>query len=226
MAGFFVVGTEGTLELRKNLDIEGREGTDHMFVANRTATRYVDCSRLPVTYYRDFLARHRATAPKPPCRNGRCSPSAGWRCRRRHRRRATRRSARMIGIAVIGLGNALQPHATAWSTWRIARAWSGPRRSSETRLQDVAERYGFPTTTDIARAIADPAVDAVLVLTPANAHLPIARGGVRRRQARAVREAAGSVDRARRTADRGGPARRTASSASCCSIASVPAASG
>ena len=52
---FFVVGTEGTLELRKNLDIEGREGTDHMFVVNRTATRYVDCSKLPVTYYRDFL---------------------------------------------------------------------------------------------------------------------------------------------------------------------------
>ena len=52
---FFVVGTEGTLELRKNLDIEGREGTDHLFVANRAATRYVDCSALPVTYYRDFL---------------------------------------------------------------------------------------------------------------------------------------------------------------------------
>jgi predicted dehydrogenase len=52
---FFAVGTEGTLELRKNLDIEGREGTDHMFVANRTATRYIDCSKLPVTYYRDFL---------------------------------------------------------------------------------------------------------------------------------------------------------------------------
>jgi len=53
---FFVVGTEGTLELRKNLDIEGRTGTDHMFVANKTATRYVDCSKLPVRYYRDFLA--------------------------------------------------------------------------------------------------------------------------------------------------------------------------
>ena len=52
----FVVGTEGTLELRKNLDIEGRAGTDHLFVANRATTRYVDCSRLPVTYYRDFLA--------------------------------------------------------------------------------------------------------------------------------------------------------------------------
>jgi predicted dehydrogenase len=53
---FFVVGTEGTLELRKNLDIEGRPGTDHMFVANRSATRYIDCSTLPVTYYRDFVA--------------------------------------------------------------------------------------------------------------------------------------------------------------------------
>jgi hypothetical protein len=52
---FFVVGTEGTLELRKNMDIEGREGTDHMFIANRTATRYLDCGKLPVTYYRDFL---------------------------------------------------------------------------------------------------------------------------------------------------------------------------
>ena len=52
----FVVGTDGTLELRKNLDIEGRSGTNHMFVANRSNTRYVDCSVLPVTYYRDFLS--------------------------------------------------------------------------------------------------------------------------------------------------------------------------
>lgn len=53
----FLTGTEGTLELRKNLDIEGRDGTDHMFVANRTGTRHVDCGALPVTYYRDFLQR-------------------------------------------------------------------------------------------------------------------------------------------------------------------------
>lgn len=52
----FLVGTEGTLELRKNLDLEGRAGGGHMFVANRQRTRYQDCSGLPVTYYRDFLA--------------------------------------------------------------------------------------------------------------------------------------------------------------------------
>jgi predicted dehydrogenase len=51
----FLVGTEGTLELRKNLDIEGRAGGDHMFVATKQRTRYEDCSALPVTYYRDFL---------------------------------------------------------------------------------------------------------------------------------------------------------------------------
>ncbi len=63
----FIVGTEGTLELRKNLDIEGREGTDHMFVADRTTTRHVDCSRLPVTYYRRFLddIAHRTETAMP-----------------------------------------------------------------------------------------------------------------------------------------------------------------
>ena len=51
----FLIGTEGTLELRKNLDIEGRPGSDHMFVANKTGTRYQDCGGLPVTYFRDFI---------------------------------------------------------------------------------------------------------------------------------------------------------------------------
>lgn len=55
----FLVGTEGTLELRKNLDIEGRAGGDHMFIANRDRTRYQDCSAMPVTYYRQFLEDQR-----------------------------------------------------------------------------------------------------------------------------------------------------------------------
>jgi predicted dehydrogenase len=80
----------------------------------------------------------------------------------------------VIGIAVIGLGNALQPHARSLLDLadRVRVVWAAAR--SEKRLRDVAERYGFPTTTDVERAIRDPAVDAVMVLTPANAHLPIA----------------------------------------------------
>ncbi len=80
----------------------------------------------------------------------------------------------MIGISVIGLGNALQPHARGLVDLadRVRVVWAAA--SSETRLKDVADRYGFPTTTDVTRAIEDPAVDAVMILTPANAHLPIA----------------------------------------------------
>jgi predicted dehydrogenase len=80
----------------------------------------------------------------------------------------------VIGIAVIGLGNALQPHARSLVDLadRARVVWAAA--TSGTRLKDVADRYGFPTTTDVTRAIGDPAVDAVLVLTPANAHLPVA----------------------------------------------------
>jgi len=51
----FVIGTEGTLELRKNLDLAGRDGGNHMFVVNREQTRHVDCSAEPMRYYDDFL---------------------------------------------------------------------------------------------------------------------------------------------------------------------------
>jgi predicted dehydrogenase len=51
----FLVGTEGTLELRKNLDLVGRPGGDHMFVVGRERTRYENCRGFPVTYYRVFL---------------------------------------------------------------------------------------------------------------------------------------------------------------------------
>jgi len=51
-----ILGTEGTIELRKNLDIAGRPGTDHLFVVDGTSTRHVDCSGRAVTYFRDFAA--------------------------------------------------------------------------------------------------------------------------------------------------------------------------
>jgi predicted dehydrogenase len=80
----------------------------------------------------------------------------------------------VIGVSVIGLGNALQPHARSLVDLadRVRVVWAAAR--STARLKDVSDRYGFPTTTEVARAIEDPAVDVVLVLTPANAHLPVA----------------------------------------------------
>ena len=51
-----IIGTEGSIELRKYLDIEGRPGTDHLFLADRHGTRHIDCAAEPVTYFRDLLA--------------------------------------------------------------------------------------------------------------------------------------------------------------------------
>ncbi len=52
----FIVGTEGTIELRKYVDIAGREGKDHLFLVDRAGTRHLACEGEPLTYFRDFLA--------------------------------------------------------------------------------------------------------------------------------------------------------------------------
>lgn len=46
----FILGTEGTIELRKYIDIAGRPGTDHLFVVDRKGVRHVDCSKTKITY--------------------------------------------------------------------------------------------------------------------------------------------------------------------------------
>lgn len=52
----FIAGTEGSIELRKYLDIEGRSGTDHLFLCDRDGTRYLDCAREPITFFAQFVA--------------------------------------------------------------------------------------------------------------------------------------------------------------------------
>ena len=51
-----VLGTEGTIELRKNVDIAGRPGTDHLFIVDAQGTRYEACEGQPVGYFRAFVA--------------------------------------------------------------------------------------------------------------------------------------------------------------------------
>lgn len=51
-----VLGTEGYIELRKYVDIEGRSGADHLFLVNNAESRYIDCSDVPLTYFHDLAA--------------------------------------------------------------------------------------------------------------------------------------------------------------------------
>jgi predicted dehydrogenase len=50
-----ILGTKGFIELRKYVDIAGRAGADHVFVANHEGTRHIDASSEPLGYFRHFL---------------------------------------------------------------------------------------------------------------------------------------------------------------------------
>lgn len=45
-----ILGTEGFIEIRKNIDPGGREGGNHLFVTDSKETRYIDCSKEPLPY--------------------------------------------------------------------------------------------------------------------------------------------------------------------------------
>lgn len=45
-----VIGSAGYIEVRKNIDIAGRPGSDHLFLVDQQSTRYIDCSQTPLPY--------------------------------------------------------------------------------------------------------------------------------------------------------------------------------
>ena len=45
-----ILGTEGFIEIRKNIDIAGRDGGNHLFVVNGKDTQYIDCSKVDLPY--------------------------------------------------------------------------------------------------------------------------------------------------------------------------------
>ena len=49
-----ILGTEGYIELRKYVDVAGREGTDHLYLVNGTRCEHIDCSDIPLTYFKNL----------------------------------------------------------------------------------------------------------------------------------------------------------------------------
>lgn len=66
-----VIGTEGFLEVRKNVDIGGRKGGNHLFLVNQKETQYIDCSKVQLTYgtqlVDDVLNRTDIALPQAHC---------------------------------------------------------------------------------------------------------------------------------------------------------------
>ena len=50
-----VLGTDGTIELRKYVDIAGRDGGNHLFLVTNQTTEHIDCSDAGLDYYTNLL---------------------------------------------------------------------------------------------------------------------------------------------------------------------------
>jgi predicted dehydrogenase len=66
-----ILGTEGYIELRKYIDVAGRDGTDHLFLVTNQETRYIDCRDAPLPYYErlrnDIFDRTETAMPQAHC---------------------------------------------------------------------------------------------------------------------------------------------------------------
>lgn len=66
-----IVGTEGYIELRKYIDIDGRPGKDHLFLVDQKGTHYIDCADQPLLYGKaliaDVLDRTETAMPQARC---------------------------------------------------------------------------------------------------------------------------------------------------------------
>ena len=50
-----IIGTEGYIELRKYVDVAGREGTDHIFLVNGDSCEHIDASQTPLPYFEQLI---------------------------------------------------------------------------------------------------------------------------------------------------------------------------
>jgi predicted dehydrogenase len=66
-----ILGTDGFIEIRKNIDIAGRSGDSHLFLVDHKGTQYIDCSTQPLPYggqlVDDILNRTETAMPQAHC---------------------------------------------------------------------------------------------------------------------------------------------------------------
>ena len=66
-----ILGTDGFMEIRKNIDIAGRAGGSHLFLVDQKETRYIDCANQPLPYgeqlVADVLNRTETAMPQEHC---------------------------------------------------------------------------------------------------------------------------------------------------------------
>ena len=66
-----IQGTDGYIEVRKNVDIAGRPGGEHLFLVDKKEARYIDCKNEPLPYGErlidDVINRTETAMPQAHC---------------------------------------------------------------------------------------------------------------------------------------------------------------
>jgi predicted dehydrogenase len=66
-----ILGTDGFIEIRKNIDIAGRPGASHLFLVDQKETRYIDTRDVPLPYgeqlVSDVVNRTETAMPQAHC---------------------------------------------------------------------------------------------------------------------------------------------------------------
>ena len=66
-----ILGTEGFIEIRKNVDIAGPAGGNHLYLVNQKETKFMDCNNDPLPYgeqlVNDVLNRTETAMPQEHC---------------------------------------------------------------------------------------------------------------------------------------------------------------
>jgi predicted dehydrogenase len=86
---------------------------------------------------------------------------------------------RRIGVGIVGLGNAVKPHAAALKALGDRALVVGGYSPSAPRRAHFATTYGLPAVDSLDALLADPKVEALFVLTPPRTHTEIALAAAR-----------------------------------------------
>jgi len=66
-----ILGTDGFIEIRKNVDIAGPDGGNHLYLVNQKETRFIDCNKEPLPFGKqlvdDILNRTETAMPQAHC---------------------------------------------------------------------------------------------------------------------------------------------------------------
>ncbi len=66
-----ILGTEGYIEIRKNIDIASHDGGNHLYLVTNKETQYIDCNKEPLPYgellVNDIINRTETAMPQAHC---------------------------------------------------------------------------------------------------------------------------------------------------------------